>query len=43
MVTEEDILKYEYYLTAIQKQLGAFFEEQSPYIFCKEGCSHCCE
>ena len=43
MVTEEDILKYEYYLTAIQKQLGVFFEEQSPYIFCKEGCSHCCE
>lgn len=43
MVTEEDILKYEYYLTAIQKQLGAFFEEQAPYIFCKEGCSHCCE
>lgn len=43
MVTEEEILKYEYYLTAIQKQLGVFFEEQAPYICCKEGCSHCCE
>jgi len=34
---------YELYLKVITKQLDKFFEEQSPYIFCKEGCSICCE
>ena len=43
MVTNEDIQKYELYLTMLTQQLGAFFEEQAPYIHCKEGCSHCCE
>ncbi|MCM1265011.1 MAG: hypothetical protein NC200_02330 [Candidatus Gastranaerophilales bacterium] len=43
MVTIEDIQKYEIYLNYLEKKLGEAFEEQSPYIFCKEGCSSCCE
>ncbi len=43
VVSYEDIKKYELYLAYLEKKLGAFFEEQSPYIFCKEGCSYCCE
>jgi len=43
MITIEDIQKYELYLKYLNKKLGEFFEEQAPYIFCKEGCSHCCE
>lgn len=43
MVTREDIEKYEIYLRFVDKQVGKFFKEQAPYIFCKEGCSHCCE
>src|SRR5574344_780595 len=39
----EDLQKYELYLNVIDKQLEMFFEEQAPYIFCKEGCSLCCE
>lgn len=42
-VSIEDIQKYELYLTYMNKKLAEFFEQQSPYIFCKEGCSHCCE
>ena len=42
-VSFEDIQKYELYLSYLEKKLGAFFQEQSPYIFCKEGCSYCCE
>lgn len=42
-VSFEDIQKYELYLIYLEKKLGAFFQEQSPYIFCKEGCSYCCE
>jgi len=43
MITLEDIQKYRAYLKYLDKKLGAIFEEQSPYIFCKEGCSSCCE
>ncbi len=39
----DNLQKYELYLNVITKQLNKFFEEQSPYIFCKEGCSTCCE
>lgn len=34
---------YEKYLETINPYLAKFFEQQKPYIFCKEGCSICCE
>lgn len=37
------IQKYEKYLDTVQSYLKKFFEQQKPYIFCKEGCSICCE
>lgn len=37
------IEKYAKYLDNIDGSLGEFFERQKPYIFCKEGCSICCE
>lgn len=37
------IEKYEKYLSFIQEYLRKFFEQQKPYVFCKEGCSICCE
>lgn len=43
MIKIEDIEKYKVYLTYLNEKLDKFFEEQSPYIFCKAGCSHCCE
>ena len=27
----------------LSQDLDAMFEHQKDYIFCKEGCSHCCE
>ena len=43
MVTIEDIEKYELYLKFMDRQLAKFFQEQSPYVFCKEGCCSCCQ
>lgn len=37
------IADYLLYLAYLNKKLGGFFENQSPYIFCKKGCSKCCE
>jgi len=37
------IEKYENYLEIIGASLQKFFTQQKPYIFCKEGCSICCE
>lgn len=34
--------EYEKYLCEISKYLDTLFEEQKPFIFCKEGCSFCC-
>lgn len=34
---------YEKYLEIIDNYLAKFFEQQKPFIFCKEGCSICCE
>ena len=34
---------YLLYLAYLTKKLDGFFEKQSPYIFCKKGCSKCCE
>ena len=43
MVSYEDIEKYRIYLKYLDGKLGEYFKEQSPYIFCKAGCSSCCE
>lgn len=34
---------YKKYLEIIDEYLAKFFEQQKDYIFCKEGCSVCCE
>jgi len=34
---------YEKYLEIIGSYLAKFFDQQKPYICCKEGCSICCE
>lgn len=34
---------YAKYLDNIDETINQFFEQQKPYIFCKEGCSMCCE
>jgi len=34
---------YEKYLNNIDVSINKFFAQQEPYIFCKEGCSLCCE
>lgn len=43
MATVEDLNKYRIYLEYLEKKLGEYFTEQAPYIFCKAGCSSCCE
>lgn len=35
--------EYEEYLRIIDNSIQKFFAQQTPYIFCKEGCSLCCE
>lgn len=37
------MLDYEKYLEIIDEYLQKFFKQQKDYIFCKEGCSLCCE
>lgn len=37
------IEKYEKYLDILGSYLKKYFEQQKPYIHCKEGCSICCE
>lgn len=37
------IENYIKYLDFINKKLDCFFKAQSPYIFCKKGCTKCCE
>lgn len=34
---------YKTFLTQIDSCLQRFFEQQKPYVFCKEGCAFCCE
>ena len=34
---------YLLYLAYLTRKLDGFFEKQYPYIFCKKGCSRCCE
>lgn len=37
------IADYILYIAYLNKKLEKFFENQKPYIFCKKGCSKCCE
>lgn len=37
------IADYALYIAYLNKKLNKFFESQKPYIFCKKGCSKCCE
>ncbi len=37
------LTKYGQYLQVIDEKITNFFESQKDYIFCKEGCSACCE
>ena len=37
------IENYKMFLDFLTKRLDKFFEEQSPYIFCKKGCAKCCQ
>lgn len=37
------IIKYIKYIETINSHIQKFFEQQKPYIHCKEGCSICCE
>jgi len=39
----EMLEKYARYLRVIDTKIQEFFEQQKPYIFCKERCSICCE
>ena len=34
---------YKKFLEVLNDKLDKFFEEQKPYIFCKKGCSLCCQ
>ena len=34
---------YEKYLEVVDKYLQKYFEDQKPFIHCKEGCTYCCE
>lgn len=34
---------YLFYMGYLNRKLEGFFENQSPYIFCKKGCSKCCQ
>ena len=35
--------RYEKFLKELDKKLKKYFDEQSEYICCREGCSQCCE
>lgn len=37
------IENYKEYLDKISLSIDKFFEGQKPYVFCKKGCSQCCE
>ena len=37
------IENYTRFLEFLNEKLNTFFEEQKPYIFCKKGCSLCCQ
>lgn len=40
---DERLIKYENYLSSVENLLKKYFTQQKDYIFCKAGCSRCCE
>ena len=42
MSENTNISNYMFYLAYLNKKLTGFFENQTPYIKCKKGCSKCC-
>ena len=38
-----ELVKYCLFLDEYNQKLNAFFQQQKPYIFCKEGCCKCCQ
>lgn len=43
MPENTNISNYMFYMNYLNKKLEGFFAQQAPYIFCKKGCSKCCE
>ena len=43
MTQNAKLSNYIFYLNYLNRKLEGFFEHQSPYIFCKKGCSKCCQ
>ena len=35
--------KYDFFIKEFQKKIDKYFEENSEYIYCHQGCSACCE
>ncbi len=43
-ISKEQLEGYSLYLKLIhERMLDRYFEEQAPYLCCKDGCSYCCE
>lgn len=40
---ENQLEDYYAYLKQLTTKVDTFFEQQRPYVCCKEGCSYCCE
>ncbi len=43
MINFEQLKLYKQYLNTIQRLLDEYFEDQKEYIYCKQGCAHCCK
>lgn len=43
MSENTNISNYMFYMAYLNKKLEGFFAQQAPYIFCKKGCSKCCQ
>ena len=40
---ENQLEDYCLFLDKLNQKLDKFFEQQKPYIYCKEGCAYCCQ
>ena len=43
MLDFDKLTTYKEYLNSLQKVLDSYFDNQKEYLYCKAGCSHCCE
>ena len=41
--TLEDFTRYKQYLNTVKKIIDSRFEDQKEFIYCKQGCAHCCK